>query len=131
MPQGHRPNRVGDQIRMEIGDLLAREVHDPGIGFVTVTRVEVTPDLQLARVYYTTLGTDAERRNTARALLRAVPFLRHQIGQRIRLRRVPVLEFIFDKSIENQDRVERLLREIHEADAAAEPPTHDPEPEQD
>jgi ribosome-binding factor A len=131
MPQGHRPDRVGDQIRMEIGDLLAREVHDPGIGFVTVTRVQVTPDLQLARVYYTTLGNDAERRNTAKALQRAVSFLRHQIGQRMRLRRVPVLEFVFDKSIENQDRVERLLHDIHEAEAAGEPPSHDPERKQD
>ena len=56
MAQGHRPDRVGDQIRQEITALLQRAVHDPGVGFVTVTRVQVTADLQLARVFYTTLG---------------------------------------------------------------------------
>jgi len=119
MPQGHRPDRVGDQIRQEITVLLQRAVHDPGIGFVTVTRVQVTPDLQLARVFYTALGSEAERRETARALNRALPFLRRQVGESLQLRRVPVLQFVFDKSIENQERVEQLLREIHEAEAGA------------
>ncbi len=99
--------------------MLAREVHDPGIGFLTITRVLVSPDLQLARVYYTTLGSEQERQATAKALHRASAFLRRQVGQRLRLRRVPVLEFFFDKSVENQERVERLLHEIHEADAKA------------
>jgi ribosome-binding factor A len=130
MPQGHRPHRVGDQIRQEITVLLQRTVHDPGIGFVTVTRVEMTPDLQLARVFYTTLGSDAERRETARALNRALPFLRRQVGESLRLRRVPVLQFLYDKSIANQERVEQLLREIHEAEAPSideppVPPSHD------
>lgn len=131
MAQGHRPDRVGDQIRQEVTVLLAREVHDPGIGFVTVTRVEVTPDLQLARVFYTTMGTDAERRQTHRALERALPFLRRQVGERLRLRRVPLLQFIFDKSIETQERVERLLQEIHEAEAANVRTNHDPERDPD
>jgi ribosome-binding factor A len=122
---------VADQIRAEISQLLAREVHDPGIGFLTVTRVQVSPDLQLARVYYTTIGSDTQRRATVKALQRATPFLRHQIGKRLRLRRVPVLEFFFDKSVENQARVEELLREIHDADAARDDSNHDPEPHQD
>jgi ribosome-binding factor A len=114
MPQSHRPARVADQIREQVGRMLARDVHDPEIGFITVTRVEVTPDLQLARVFYTTIGTEADRRGTVRALRRATPFLRREVGQRLGLRRVPVLEFRFDKSVEHQERVERLLREIHE-----------------
>ncbi len=69
MPQGFRPSRVADQIRAELGELLAREVHDPGVGFVTLTRVQLTVDLQIARVYYTTLGDGAARRGTARAVL--------------------------------------------------------------
>jgi ribosome-binding factor A len=132
---GYRPDRVADQIRAEISTMLAREVHDPGIGFLTITRVQVSPDLQVARVFYTALGTDLQRRATAKALLRAAPFLRRQVGQRLRLRRVPTLEFVFDKSIETQDRVERLIQEIHEADAAHASETHDPdapsEPEPD
>ena len=111
--------------------MLAREVHDPGIGFLTVTRVQVSPDLQLARVYYTTMGSELQRRETAKALNQAAPFLRHQIGQRLRLRRVPVLEFFFDKSIENQERIERVLQEIHEADVGHDDPNHDPERNQD
>jgi ribosome-binding factor A len=107
-----RSSRVGDQIRVEISDLLAREVHDPGIGFLTVTDVKVTPDLQQARVYYTTMGDDKARRESRRALERATPFLRRQLGRRLRLRRIPELQFFFDESIERQDRIERILQEI-------------------
>jgi ribosome-binding factor A len=119
MSQGFRPNRVADQIRAEIGDILVREVHDPGLGFLTVTRVQVTPDLQLARAYYSTLGDPASRRKTAQALRRAAPFVRRQIGQRLSLRRVPQIEFIFDESIEQQNRVAQLFGEIQEQAAAA------------
>jgi ribosome-binding factor A len=118
MSQGSRTERVGDQIRSEIAQLLAREVHDPGIGFVTITRVAVTPDLQHARVSYTVLGDDTARRTSARALDRAAPFLRRQIGSRLRLKRVPELEFIYDESIAGQDRIEQLLNEIHAAERA-------------
>src|SRR6185295_9480211 len=112
MSQGARPDRVGDQIRSEIASLLTRDVHDPGIGFVTITRVQVTPDLQQARVYYTALGDDKARHNSARALDRAAPFLRRQIGSRLRLKRVPELEFLYDQSIAGQDRIEQLLHNI-------------------
>jgi ribosome-binding factor A len=119
LAQGYRPDRVGDQIRKELSDVLSRgEVHDPGIGFITLTRVQVTPDLQLARVFYTSLGDPKERKETARALDRATGFFRRQIGARLQhLRRVPELEFRFDESIANQDRIERILRDIHEEDA--------------
>jgi ribosome-binding factor A len=107
-----RPDRVGDQIRSELAQLIAREVHDPGVGFLTLTRVKVTPDLQLARVYYTSLGDDKAQRETARALRRAAPFLRRQLGQRIRLRRVPELEFFYDESIAQHDRIEQILQDL-------------------
>ena len=122
-----RPSRVGDQLRAEIADLLAREVHDPGIGFLTITHVNVSPDLQVARVYYTTLGDQKARRDTARALGRATPFLRRQIGSRLRLKRVPLLEFFFDESIERGDRIERILNDIS-AERAAEPDGDAPQP---
>ena len=95
--------------------LLAREVHDPGIGFVTLTRVQVSADLQMARVHYTALGDEPTRKNSARALERAAPFLRRQIGSRLRLKRVPELKFVFDESIAGQDRIEQLLNELHTA----------------
>lgn len=92
--------------------MIARDLHDPGVGFITITRVQVSPDLQHARVYYTSLGDQAARQNTARALERAASFMRRQLGQRLRLRRSPELAFKFDESIENQDRIEQLLKEI-------------------
>ena len=113
MSQGSRPERVADQIRAEIASLLAREVHDPGVGFVTLTRVRVTPDLQQAHVYYTALGDEKSRRNTERALARAAGFLRRQIGARLRLKRTPELTFHYDESIAGQDRIEQLLNEVH------------------
>ena len=114
----HRPDRVGEQIRDELSALLTRgAVHDPGIGFITLTRVKVSPDLQMARVFYTSLGDDKARRETARALVRATPFLRRQIGSILTLRRVPELEFRFDESIEQQDRIEQILRDLHEEEA--------------
>jgi ribosome-binding factor A len=115
MAQGYRPNRVADQIRQELSELLTRgEVHDPGIGFITLTRVQVSPDLQMARVFYTTLGDAKARQETARALERATPFFRRQVGSRLRLRRVPELEFRFDESVAHQDRIEQILRDLHE-----------------
>ena len=118
MAQGHRPDRVGEQIRDVLSEVLTRgEVHDPGIGFITLTRVQVTSDLQIARVFYTSLGDPKARKETARALDRATPFFRRQVAGRLRLRRAPELEFRFDESIQNQDRIEQILRDLHDEDA--------------
>jgi len=125
MSQGSRPDRVADLIRGELALLLTREVHDPGIGFVTLTRVQVTPDLQVARIFYTSLGPTGDeaktRKNTERAIVRATPFLRRQIGSRLRLKRVPELHFIYDESIAGQDRVEQLLNELRTPNDADDP----------
>jgi ribosome-binding factor A len=95
-----RSEVVEGDVVVASGSLTVRgEVHDPGIGFITLTRVQVSPDLQMARVFYTTLGDSKARRDTARALERAPPFFRRQIGSRLRLRRVPEVEFRFDESI--------------------------------
>ena len=121
-----RPDRVGEAIRDELSQLLAREVQDPGVGFVTLTRVKVSPDLQVARVYYTTLGDEQAQRDTAKALKRATPFLRRQLGQRIRLRRVPEIDFFYDESIAQGDRIEQILQELKaEARSRADDPTDD------
>jgi ribosome-binding factor A len=120
MAQGYRPDRVGDQIRQEISEMLTRgDIHDPGIGFITLTRVTVTSDLQLARIFYTSLGDEKARKETSKALDRATPYMRRQVGGRLRLRRVPEFEFRFDHSIEHQDRIEQIIRDLHE---------HPPEP---
>jgi ribosome-binding factor A len=131
MAQGSRPDRVGEEIRHEIGRLLGRDVHDPAIGFVTVTRVKVSPDLQLARVFYTQLGDERARLETQRALERATPFLRRHVGARLRLRRVPELRFQFDQSVEHQDRIEKILLDLAEERRAREdePPSVPSEPD--
>ena len=112
MAQGSRRERVAEQIRSELASLLTREVHDPGIGFVTLTRVQVTPDLQSARVLYTVLGDQRARQESSRALERAAPFLRHQIGVRLRLRRTPALRFVYDESIEKEAKMIDLLDDL-------------------
>ena len=104
--------------------MLTREVHDPGIGFVTLTRVSVSPDLQQARVSYTVLGDDKAKASSAKALERAAPFLRRQIGQRLRLKRAPELRFVYDDAIAGQDRIERLLNELNKSER---PPDDDTE----
>lgn len=111
--QGSRPERVGEQIRDELSVLVAREVKDPGIGFVTFTYVKVSADLQNARVYYTALGDDRARRETARALARATPFLRRQVAARLRLRRAPEIAFTWDESIERAERIEQIIQDLH------------------
>ena len=124
MAQGSRPDRVGEQIRKELSELLARDVHDPGIGFLTLTHVKMTPDLQSARVYYTVIGDDKVRKDAQRALGRASGFLRRQIGSRLRLRSVPELAFFYDESIERQDRIERIMLDL-QAERAAQPHLND------
>jgi ribosome-binding factor A len=129
MPSGSRPARIGDQLRVELSELISRSVQDPGIGFLTITHVKVTPDLQIARVYYTTLGDDQARRESRRALERAAPFLRRQIGSRLRLRRVPQLQFFFDESIERGDRIERILQDLS-SERGPDPPEEAPQPDE-
>ncbi len=114
MGQGSRPDRVADQIRSELALLLSREVHDPGLGFVTLTRVRISPDLQQARIMYTALGDEKSRASSTRALERAAPFLRRQLGARLRLKRAPELTFLYDDSIAGQDRIEQILHELRE-----------------
>ena len=124
MAQGSRPERVGDQIRKELSELVARDLQDPGIGFVTITQVKMTPDLQTARVYYTIIGDAKARKDTARALGRASAFLRRQIARRVKLKNVPELAFFYDESIERQDRIERILLDI-QAERAENPHLND------
>ncbi len=112
MAQGARADRVGEQIRQELSQILSQQVHDPGIGFLTLTRVKVTPDLQLARVLYTVFGDEKQKKETQKALERALPYLRRQIGSRLSLRRVPELQFFYDQSVEHQDRIEQILIDL-------------------
>lgn len=93
--------------------MLLKGLKDPRVGFVTITAVEVTPDMHLARVYYTVYGDDKQRAETGKGLKSAVPFLRRELGKRLRMRYVPDLIFEFDKSLEYGNRIDSLLREMN------------------
>lgn len=114
-----RADRVSDQIRMEIADILMRKVKDPRVGFVTVTAVEVTADLKQAWVYVTVLPQGAQEADTMEALSRAEGFIKGELGRRLKLRYVPALTFVKDASVERVARVLTLLDDIkkdpHEA----------------
>ena len=114
----HRVERIQEQVREEVSQMLATEVRDPGVGLVTVTRAKVTADLSLARIYWTILGDANERKKTAKALERVSGFVRHLLSERLTLRRSPEVKFIFDESVAAQDRIEQIIQEIHAEDAA-------------
>jgi ribosome-binding factor A len=124
----NRPERIAEAIRDELSRLIARDVRDPAVGFITLTSVKVAPDLQLARVYYTSMGDEKALRETAKALGRAMPFLRRQIAQRLRLRRVPELQFFYDESVAQHDRIEQILQDL-KAEATERAPSDEHKPE--
>jgi len=109
-----RIDRINELLREEVSRLLAREVADPRIGFVTVTRVDTSPDLAHARVSVSLIGQPAERAATLAALRRAMPFVRRQLNDRVRLRRIPELHVDVDESVERGTRVLQLLHELEE-----------------
>ncbi|MCZ8535653.1 MAG: 30S ribosome-binding factor RbfA [Mesobacillus sp.] len=110
----NRSNRVAEQMKKELGEIIARRLKDPRIGFVTVTDVEVTGDLQQATVYITVLGDDRKRQETLKGLAKAKGFIRTEIGQRIRLRKTPELMFEFDESSAYGNKIDTLLRQIND-----------------
>lgn len=111
-----RTAQVGEFLREELTDIIRREVKDPRLGFWSITRVEVPPDLRSARVYVSVLGSDEEREQTLRALRSASGFIRHHLKPRLRMRQIPELEFRDDRSMEHADAIGRTLREISEQD---------------
>jgi ribosome-binding factor A len=107
-----RANRVAEQMKKELGEIIIQKVKDPRIGFVTVTDVEVTGDLQQATIFISVLGNDSEKDATLKGLTKAKGFIRTEIGQRIRLRKTPEIEFEFDDSVAYGNRIETLLRQV-------------------
>jgi ribosome-binding factor A len=107
-----RTNRLDSQIRAELMDLIQREMSDPRIGFATITQVETAPDLTSARVWVSVYGPDQDQDASLAALRNASGWLRHQLGERLTMRRVPTLDFRADQSIAGGDRVLRLLRDV-------------------
>jgi ribosome-binding factor A len=121
----HRRNeRVSEEIRAVLVEAI-REVRDPSVGFVTLTGVDLSPDLKQARVYVSRLGTEAEREAAVSALNHAAAFLRHAVAERARLRYTPALRFVSDATIERGSRLEAIFQKLHTNDDQT--PQGDPE----
>jgi ribosome-binding factor A len=109
-----RTDRVDELLRQEIGVLLAKEIADPRIGFVTITDVETTPDLRHAKVWVSVIGGKADQRDTLRALQHSMGFIRHELGRTLRIKRIPDLHVHLDDTAERGTRVLHLLQELEE-----------------
>ena len=123
----HRHERVAEQIRGVLVELI-REVRDPRVGFVTLTGVELSPDLKQARVFVSRLGSEAERESAVEGLNHAATFLRRALADRARLRFTPGLRFVSDATLARGSRVEAILQEIHAEDEAHDRKDEEPEP---
>lgn len=110
-----RNERVSEEIRGVLVEAI-REVRDPSVGFVTLTGVDLSPDLRQARIYVSRLGTEVERDAAVTALNHAAAFLRHAVAERARLRYTPSLRFVADATIERGSRVEAIIQELHTRD---------------
>jgi len=122
-----RSHRVGEQIQKEVSALILKGLKDPRVGFVTITAVEVSRDLHHARIFFTVIGDERARRESERGLNSALPYLRREIGKRLRLRLVPELTFEYDTSLEYGNRIESLLRDLNSGEKNAQ---GDPEDDQ-
>ena len=111
-PQGHRLERLADQIRIEVAEMIEGELRDPRIGFATVTRVELSPDLRHGRVLISVLGGEESRAETLEGLSSAAGYMRREIGRRLALRRAPEIVFVLDRGAEEMEKVQKLLDEI-------------------
>ncbi len=111
-----RIERLNEQLKREITEIVWSEVKDPRVGTPTITAVETSPDLTFARAYVMVQGSDAEQSQTLEGLRAAAPFIRSELGRRLRIRRAPEIVFQLDRGLEHAMRIERLLREALEGD---------------
>ena len=116
MSTHNRPERVAQMIQELLGQLFARGMRDPRIGLVTITGVKMSPDLREARVYWTVHGDAEQRKQTAKGLENARGFLRRGIATEIKLRVTPNLMFTYDEAIDRGERIEQLIRQVHDED---------------
>jgi ribosome-binding factor A len=113
--QPTRADRIGEMMKRELSEMIQRELKDPGVGFVSVTRVDVSRDFSVARVYVSLFESDERAAETMAALGRASGYLRGEVGRRLKLRRAPELDFRRDDSIRETLRLSRLMDEVRRA----------------
>ena len=110
--QGDRKERIGELIRQEMSEIILRELKDPRIGFITITNIKMSTDLQHARVFVSVLGNEDQKNESLSGLQHAGGFLRKEIGRRLRLRHSPALSFHLDDSLEKSARIEKILKDM-------------------
>jgi ribosome-binding factor A len=108
-----RSERLGELILAEISDLIARDIKDPRIGFVTFTRVEMSDDLRYAKVFVSILGSAQEKTRTLQGLSSATGYIRRHLGRALHLRYTPEITFLLDASLEHGAKIAQLLRQLH------------------
>ncbi len=114
---GHRHERLAEEILREVSSMLAGELKDPRLaGILTVTEVRVSPDLKHARIFVSVTGSEAERASTLAGLTAAAGYVRHELTERLRLRRGPEVHFLLDRSEEYGQHIEELLRQTKQSD---------------
>jgi len=109
-----RAQKVAQLFKKEISQIIHEELRDPRIGFITITHVEITDDLRFAKIFYSILGTEKEKEETAKALKSGEGFIRKLIGQRVRLKFIPEIRFVFDSSAEQSINIQKILDKIAE-----------------
>lgn len=119
MPNPHRQEKLGEQIAVEVSDLLRTRVKDPRVGFATVTHVEVSGDYRHAKIFVSVMGSDEERATTMKVLKHATGFLRHELASRLTLRFMPEIVFKLDTSIEEGTRILELIHQVEQEEATA------------
>lgn len=111
-----RADRVSDLLKEEISQMLLKEVKDPHVGFITITGVDVSKDLQVAKVFYTILGDEKQVSDSAQALSRVSPFIKRQLGKRLRMRYIPDIIFRYDHSLEYGARIDTILNQLNDSE---------------
>lgn len=109
-----RADKVAETIHSTVSTILVRGLNDPRIGFVTITGVEVTDDLHLARIFFSVIGDDEAKKNTEQGLNSAARFIRHELGKVLKMRYTPDILFKYDHSQDYGYRIDALLREVGE-----------------
>jgi ribosome-binding factor A len=113
MPTSRRPQRVALQIQQEVSIMISRNMKDRRIGFVTVTGVQMSPDLKHARIYVSLMGSEEEKKESLATLIHAAGWVRHELGQKIRMKFVPEIVFLTDTSQDYGEHIDELINKIH------------------
>lgn len=113
MAQSQRQARISELLKEEIGLIVHDNLKDPRIGFVTVTGVDVSPDIKIAKVAVSVLGNKKEKEKTVKTLEQSKGFIQGELGRRLRIKNTPTLNFVLDESAETSIRISKIIQKIH------------------